>query len=85
MKRGYPQEEGPFICRLDEALKDFNVARQAYYGGTFVSNRVRVPAGCGTAEGEKSFTGKVYSTLVKVARYGETEAYTVNKHTFTLH
>ena len=40
MKKGYPQEEGPFIRRLDETLKEFDVARQAYYGGTFVGNHL---------------------------------------------
>lgn len=36
--KGYPQEEGPIIGGVDETLKEFHVARQAYYGGTFIGN-----------------------------------------------
>ena len=39
-KKGYPTEEGPIIRQLEKTLREFNVARQAYYGGTFVGNHV---------------------------------------------
>ena len=39
-RKGFPQEEGPFVRSLDTALKTFAVEQQAYYGGTFVGNHV---------------------------------------------
>lgn len=40
VKKGFPNEEGPFVGCLDLALQSFNVHRQAYYGGTFVGNHI---------------------------------------------
>ena len=33
-------EDGPVVRGLDEALKSFNVERQAYWSGAFVGNHV---------------------------------------------
>ena len=33
-------KDGPFIAGLEDALKNLNVQRQAYQGGTFVGNHV---------------------------------------------
>jgi hypothetical protein len=40
VKKGFKNQDGPFIQALDAALKSFKVERQAYYGGTFVGNHV---------------------------------------------
>ncbi len=39
-KKGFEKVEGPFVQGLDTALASFNVARQAYYSGTFIGNHV---------------------------------------------
>ncbi len=36
----FPNETGPFVKGLDNALKSFNVDRTPYYGGTFIGNHV---------------------------------------------
>ena len=38
LEKGFKLDEGPFIKGLDEALKSFQVQREAYYGGTFIGN-----------------------------------------------
>lgn len=40
VKKGFKNQDGPFVKALDTALKSFKVERQAYYGGTFVGNHV---------------------------------------------
>ena len=40
VEKEFKMEEGPFNKGLDEALKSFNVQREAYYSGTFVGNHV---------------------------------------------
>ncbi len=39
-RKGFEKVEGPFVQGLDTALASFNVARQAYYSGTFIGNHV---------------------------------------------
>ncbi len=39
-QKGFEKAEGPFVRGLDAALASFNVARQAYYSGTFIGNHV---------------------------------------------
>ena len=38
-KREFEIDDGPFCIALDKALGDFDVYRQAYYGGTFNGNQ----------------------------------------------
>ena len=40
VRKGFTNEEGPFINSLDKALSSFNVERKAYFGGTFLGNHV---------------------------------------------
>ena len=40
ISKGFKLQDGPFSKALDSALQEFKVARQAYYGGTFVGNHV---------------------------------------------
>ena len=40
VNKSFARSDGPFVRGLDKALSSFNVARQAYYSGTFVGNHV---------------------------------------------
>ena len=40
VRKGFINEEGPFVNSLDKALSSFNVERKAYFGGTFIGNHV---------------------------------------------
>ena len=40
LQKKFTPDEGPHIRSLEESLKELNVQRQAYHGGTFVGNHV---------------------------------------------
>ncbi len=40
VNKRFSLKDVPFIKGVDAALQEFKVARQAYYGGTFVGNHV---------------------------------------------
>ena len=40
LQKGFDKEDGVFVRLLDAALASFNVERQAYHGGSFISNHI---------------------------------------------
>ena len=40
LQKKFTPSDGPHFGSLDESLKELNIQRQAYHGGTFVGNHV---------------------------------------------